>query len=216
VDVKSMAVLYTNVTHLVARQGSGITRVADLKGKVVATGAPGSGTEIIADRLLRAAGLDPRADITRHALGASEGAGALKDGKVDALFWSGGLPTPAIQDLAATPVCRSTLFAGRRAPTLWTPMSQSVSRGHAARLHLSRPATAFRLLVANVLVVSGRQADLVERLTRTMFDAVATGGAHSEAPPFGRHRPDAAPAPFPWEPAVFESRAGKTRLRPHR
>src|SRR6185503_3401586 len=102
-SVRTLAVLYTNYTHIVVRQGSGINRVADLKGHTVSVGAPGSGTELIADRVLAAAGLDPRRDITRHSLPVSESAGALKDGKVDAFFWSGGLPTASIQDLAATP-----------------------------------------------------------------------------------------------------------------
>jgi len=216
VDVKSMAVLYTNVTHLIARQGSGILRVANLRGKVVATGAPGSGTELIADRLLRAAGLDPHADITRHALGASEGAGALKDGKVDALFWSGGLPTPAIQDLAATPGL-SLAFIPQTdlLPTLWATYGRSLYR------EVVLPASTYRgqstdiavVGVANVLVVSGRlEADLVERLTRTMFDSRSRlEAAHPEA----RHLavpagPDSAPAPF-HEGArrVFESRGWK-------
>jgi hypothetical protein len=52
----------------------------------VSVGSPGSGTELIADRVLAAAGLDPRADITRHTLAVAESAGALKDGKVDAFF----------------------------------------------------------------------------------------------------------------------------------
>ncbi len=202
VDVKAIAVLYTNVTHLVAREGSGITRVADLKGKVVATGSPGSGTELIADRMLTAAGLDPRTDITRHALGASEGAGALKDGKVDALFWSGGLPTPAIQDLAGTPglalkfVSQTDLL-----PALWSAYGRSLYR------EIVMPASSYRnqasdvgaVGVANVLVVSGRlDASLVETLTRTMFEARAQlQAAHPEA----RHLTvpagaDAAPAPF--------------------
>jgi len=216
VDVKSLAVLYTNVTHLVARQGSGITRVADLKGKVVATGAPGSGTELIADRLLRAAGLDPHADITRHALGASEGAGALKDGKVDALFWSGGLPTPAIQDLAATPGLPLTFIPQTDLlPALWSAYGRSLYR------EVILPASTYRgqsddvavVGVANVLVVSGRlDADLVEQLTRTMFESRARlEAAHPEA----RHLavpagPDTAPAPF-HEGArrVFESRGWK-------
>jgi len=216
VDVKSMAVLYTNVTHLIARQGSGILRVANLKGKVVATGAPGSGTELIADRLLRAAGLDPHADITRHALGASEGAGALKDGKVDALFWSGGLPTPAIQDLAAAPGL-SLAFIPQTdlLPTLWATYGRSLYR------EVVLPASTYRgqstdiavVGVANVLVVSGRlEADLVERLTRTMFDSRSRlEAAHPEA----RHLavptgPNTAPAPF-HEGArrVFESRGWK-------
>jgi TRAP transporter TAXI family solute receptor len=69
----------------------------------VSVGAPGSGTELIADRILNAAGIDPRRDITRYALSVTESAGSLKDGKIDALFWSGGLPTAAIRELAATP-----------------------------------------------------------------------------------------------------------------
>jgi len=216
VDVKSLAVLYTNVTHLVAREGSGITKVADLKGKVVATGAPGSGTELIADRLLRAAGLDPHADITRHALGASEGAGALKDGKVDALFWSGGLPTPAIQDLAATPgLTLQFIPQTDLLPALWGSHGRSLYR------EVTMPAGTYRgqgndvavVGVANVLVVSGRlDADMVEKLTRTMFDArTQLESAHPEA----RHLavpagPDAAPAPFhDGARRVFESRGWK-------
>ena len=85
-----------------ARRSSGIRTIADLRGKVVSTGSPGSGTEIIAIRMLRAAGLDPDRDVTRQGLGVSESAGALKDGKIAAFFWSGGLPTAAVQDLAHT------------------------------------------------------------------------------------------------------------------
>ncbi len=102
-SARTLAVLYTNYTHVVVASGSGITRVADLGGRVVSVGSPGSGTELVAERVLGAAGLDPRRDITRHALGVTESVGALKDGKLDAFFWSGGVPTPAIQDLAATP-----------------------------------------------------------------------------------------------------------------
>ena len=94
--------LYTNYTHLVALGSSNIRSIADLRGQVVSTGSPGSGTEIIAVRVLRAAGLDPDGDVTRQGLGVSESAGALKDGKIAAFFWSGGLPTAAVQDLAHT------------------------------------------------------------------------------------------------------------------
>ena len=116
-------------------------RVADLKGRTVSVGAPGSGTELIADRVLAAAGLDPRKDITRHALSVAESAGALKDGKVDAFFWSGGLPTPAVQDLAATPGISIALLA---AATSLLPILQREyrpgalqPRGDSGR-HLSR------------------------------------------------------------------------------
>src|SRR5688500_17527691 len=72
VPVVSLAVLYSNYTHLVTRASSGITTVADLRGKTVSTGSPGSGTEVIAFRVIRAAGLKPDADITKQGLGASE------------------------------------------------------------------------------------------------------------------------------------------------
>jgi TRAP transporter TAXI family solute receptor len=111
VPVASLAVLYTNYTHLVTTTGAGIRSVADLRGHTISTGAPGSGTEVIALRVLRAAGLDPDRDLTRQGLGASESAGALKDGKVAAFFWSGGLPTAAVQDLAHSPGISIDLIA---------------------------------------------------------------------------------------------------------
>ncbi len=95
--------LYTNYTHLVTTGDSGISTIAALRGRTVSTGAPGSGTEVIAVRLLRAAGLDPDRDVTRQGLGVSESVGALKDGKIAAFFWSGGLPTASVQDLAHSP-----------------------------------------------------------------------------------------------------------------
>ena len=110
VSAASIAVLYSNYTHIVARASSGIQSVADLRGKVVSTAAAGSGTETIALRILKAAGLDPDRDLRRQALGVSESAEALKDGKVDAFFWSGGLPTGAVQDLSHTPNIRVRLI----------------------------------------------------------------------------------------------------------
>ncbi|HET8569802.1 MAG TPA: TAXI family TRAP transporter solute-binding subunit [Candidatus Limnocylindria bacterium] len=99
VDAKNLAVLYTNFTHIVAKDGAGINTVADLKGKRVSVGAAASGTEIIANRVLEANGIDPAKDITRERLGVADSANALRDGKVDAFFWSGGLPTAQIIDL---------------------------------------------------------------------------------------------------------------------
>ncbi|HEV2106736.1 MAG TPA: TAXI family TRAP transporter solute-binding subunit [Thermomicrobiales bacterium] len=103
IDAAALATLYNNYTHLVTTEGSGINSVADLEGKRVSVGSPGSGTEVIANRMLEAAGLDPEEDIDRDQLGAAESAAAIKDRKIDAYFWSGGLPTGSITDLGATP-----------------------------------------------------------------------------------------------------------------
>lgn len=101
--LRNLAVLYSNFMHIVTLEGKGINTVADLKGKKISTGAPGSGTEVKALRVLEAYGLNPDKDVTRDRLGASESAGALKDRKIDAYFWDGGLPTASVLDLAATP-----------------------------------------------------------------------------------------------------------------
>ncbi|HVN24719.1 MAG TPA: TAXI family TRAP transporter solute-binding subunit [Syntrophorhabdales bacterium] len=101
--IRMVAHLYVSYFHLVTLANSNIKSVADLKGKKVSTGAPGSGTEVVAFRVLEAAGLNPDKDVKRDRLSVVESANALKDGKIDGFFWVGGLPTAAILDLAATP-----------------------------------------------------------------------------------------------------------------
>lgn len=103
VEACALAVLYTSFVHVVALQESGIATVADMKGKRISVGSAGSSTEGAADRILAAAGLDPQADITRDNLSVAESVAAMKDKKIDAFFWIGGLPTSAVTDLVATP-----------------------------------------------------------------------------------------------------------------
>ncbi len=100
VDAQTLAVMYGNYTHIVVKDSSGINSVADLKGKRVSVGAAGSGTEIIANRVFEAFGMDPSKDISRERLAATDSANGLRDGKLDAFFFSGGLPTSAILDLS--------------------------------------------------------------------------------------------------------------------
>jgi hypothetical protein len=111
VPLRTLAVLYPNNMHIVTSEGKGIEKVTDLKGKRVSTGAPGSGTEVMALRVIEAYGLDPTKDMTRDKLGVSESAGALKDRKIDAFFWVGGLPTAAVTDFGATPGVKIKLIS---------------------------------------------------------------------------------------------------------
>lgn len=101
--VRALMVLYPNSLHIVTLDRPDINRVADLKGKRLATGAPGSATEVMAVRVLEAYGMDKDKDIARARLGLEDSVTALKEKKVDALFWSGGVPTAAIAKLASTP-----------------------------------------------------------------------------------------------------------------
>ncbi len=103
VPLRTLVVFYPNRMHVVTLAGKGIEKVSDLKGKRMATGSPGSGTEVMSMRLLEALGVDPDKDVKRERLSLAESVNALKDGKVDALTWVGGVPTPGITDVAATP-----------------------------------------------------------------------------------------------------------------
>lgn len=100
-SVRILFAMYPNFLHLVTREGTGIRVVQDLKGKRVSTGAPGSGTEVEALLVLQAAGLSPKDFAKQERLGAQESANTLAEGNIDAFFWSGGLPTGAITELAA-------------------------------------------------------------------------------------------------------------------
>src|SRR6195256_4672336 len=103
VPVRTLMVLYPNRMHVVTIEGTGIEKISDLKGKRVSTGSPGSATEGMGFRVIEAAGLDKDKDMKRERLGAAESVNAIKDRKIDAFFWVGGLPTSAVTDLAATP-----------------------------------------------------------------------------------------------------------------
>jgi len=103
VPLKTLMILYPNRMHIVSIEGRGVARLADLKGKRVSTGSPGSATEVMAFRVIEAAGLDKDSDLKRERLGVAESVNAIKDGKIDAFFWVGGLPTAAVTDLANTP-----------------------------------------------------------------------------------------------------------------
>jgi TRAP transporter TAXI family solute receptor len=103
VNARTLMVLYPNKMQIVTIDGTGINKLSDLKGRRVSTGSPGSGVEVMALRVLEAMGLDPKKDIRQERLGAAESVNAIKDRKIDAFFWVGGVPTAALSDLAATP-----------------------------------------------------------------------------------------------------------------
>jgi len=103
VPLRTLMVAYPNRMHVVSVEGTGINKFADLKGKRVSTGAPNSATELMAFRVLEAMGLDQATDIRRERLDPGKSSDAIKDRKLDAYFWVGGIPTSAVTDLGATP-----------------------------------------------------------------------------------------------------------------
>ncbi len=103
VPLRTLAVLDAHLLHLVTLQGTGITRIAELQGKSVATGTPGSRTEVKTRRVLEAHGIDPGKDIRQEPLALPEAVKALKAGKVDAIAQDDIIPSRPIGDLAISP-----------------------------------------------------------------------------------------------------------------
>lgn len=100
-NIAALARIYPNYTQVVVRADSGINSVADMKGKAISTGSPKSGTEVIANRLLTAAGLS-ESDISAQRLALRPTVDQMKAGQIDGLVWSGGLPTPELTDLTTS------------------------------------------------------------------------------------------------------------------
>jgi TRAP transporter TAXI family solute receptor len=168
--LQALARLYTNYTQVVADAGAGVRTIPDLKGKRVSTGAANSGTEVIARRTLEAAGLNPDTDIRRERLGIADSAEALEAGKLDAFFWSGGLPTSAVSELADS----------RRLVLLPTdeyvqPLQQRYGQVYSvatirAGTYKGVEQDIPTISVENFVVVNRSMApELAERLTRFLF-----------------------------------------------
>jgi TRAP transporter TAXI family solute receptor len=97
--LRALARLYNNYVHVIVRTDSGINTVSEMRGHRVSTNTHGSGTEVIAGRMLTSAGLDPKKDVQAITMSLAESATALGAGHIDGMFWSGGLPTSAVSDL---------------------------------------------------------------------------------------------------------------------
>jgi len=170
--IRAIARLYDNYTHVLARTDAGVKSVADLKGKRVSTGSPNSGTEVIALRLLAAAGLDPDKDVARQALSLPETVQGLKDGTLDALVWSGGLPTSGITDLV-TGMGDDVGFVplDGSLPAMRRAHGQVYAAGTIPKAAYGTPSDVPTIVVPNLLVVNEKMDPaLAESLARLLFD----------------------------------------------
>ena len=184
VPVRTLAVLYPSYTHLVTTAQSGIAKVADLRGRVVSLGSPGAGTTVLAERILAVSGIDPAKELRAHYLGVAQAVDALKDGKVDAFFWNGGLPTAAILDLVNTPGITARLLP-------LDDVIPALRKAHGDVYYVATiPKDVYRLAadvpvvaVSNMLVVSDTMEEtLAHDITKTLFEQQPTlAGIHPQA-----------------------------------
>ncbi|MEU6259394.1 TAXI family TRAP transporter solute-binding subunit [Streptomyces sp. NPDC047043] len=110
--LRAIGRVYENYLQLAVRSDARIRTVADLAGRTVSLGAPGSGGAVLGDRLLRAAGLTPGTDVRVRRLRMSQAARAMRDGSVDALLVAGGVPLPVLTGLGTRPGIRLLSLAG--------------------------------------------------------------------------------------------------------
>ncbi len=206
--VRALLVLYPNRMHVVTVEGTGITRIADLKGKRVSTGSPGSATEVMAFRVIEAAGLDKDKDMKRERLGAAESVNAIKDRKIDAFFWVGGLPTAAVTDLANTPgttlrmVDHADLVPAmnKKYGNLYIEdtIPKSTYKGMAAD---NRQATVSNILVANADMDDKTAYAIVKTIIEKRDELIAV---HKEAANIVLQTQKASASPIPFHPGAVK------------
>jgi len=169
--LRALTSLYANVTHIVAKEGSGINTVADLKGKRVSVGSAGSGTEVIANRVLEANSLT-QADLQPQKLGIADSANGLRDGRLDAFFWSGGLPTAAVTDLANAPGITLKFLDHSDVVQKMADKYDKLYVNATIPANTYKNAAAIKVSGVNNLLVADASLDeaLVYAVVKTMFD----------------------------------------------
>jgi TRAP transporter TAXI family solute receptor len=199
-------VLYPNRMHVVSVEGRGIEKIDDLKGKRVSTGSPGSATEVMAFRVIEAAGLDKDKDMRRERLGVAESVNAVKDGKIDAFFWVGGLPTAAVTDLGATPGVKIKMIDTAH---LVDKMNQKYNNLYSAGVIKAKTYPGQEKdnpvsVVQNILVANASMPDKVAYdIVKTLFDKrPELIAVHREAENFVLEAQTDKNTPIPWHPGA--------------
>jgi len=213
VPVRTLMVMYPNRMHVVSIEGTGVTKMADLKGKRVSTGSGGSATEVMAFRVIEAAGLDKDKDMKRERLGVAESVNALKDRKIDAFFWVGGLPTAAVTDLASSPGFRIRLIdhadlvpaMNRKYGDLYVKdtIGKDVYRGMERD---NDQATVMNLLVAHEKMDDKTAYNIVKTIFDKRDELIRV---HKEAENIKLENQKKEASPIPWHPGAMKYFAEK-------
>jgi TRAP transporter TAXI family solute receptor len=202
--VRTLMVLYPNRMHVVTVDGTGITSMEQLKGKRVSVGAPGSATELMGSRVLAALGLGDA--VRRERLGINESVNAMKDRKIDAFLWAGGLPTAGVMDLAATPGTRVRLLdhgqaveAMNRAHGPLYVKSRVPPRTYSGQDKEVSIAIVWNLLVASTSMPDDMAYKIVKMLVERKPEMVAV---HKEAEGFSVRNQATGGSPIPFHPGA--------------
>lgn len=209
--LRTLMVLYPNRMHIVTTESMGIATVAALDGKRVSLGSPGGATEVLALRVLETYGVADR--IRKERLSVNEAVNAIKDGKIDAFFWGGGVPTAAVTDLAATPGVKIRLLDhGDATDALNKRYGPLYSRGTIAKSvypGMTRDATnvtVWNVLVANASMSDERAYAIVKTVFERKADMVAV---HKEFSHLSLELQGGGGSPIPFHPGAAKYFAEK-------
>ncbi len=169
-NIRALASAYPNAVQLVSLADSGVETLQDLKGKRVSVGAPGSGTELNARALLEANGISYD-DFDPRRLNFNETADAIRDGDIEAGFWSVGPPTSSILNLATTrdihliPLSDEEVANAREAEPVFAPYELR------AGLYDGMEEAVQTIGIPNVLAVSSEMdEEMAYQITRILFE----------------------------------------------
>jgi uncharacterized protein len=172
---QALARTYDSYEHVIARVDSGITSVAGMKGHKVSLGSPNSSSDLLGRRLLTVAGLDPAKDVNALPMSLPQTTAAMLDRSIDAMIWSGGLPTPGIAEL----------FAKADGAVRFVKTQDLLPKIEQAYPHLLSKATIPKQVYGlaedvpalsdfNLVVVrDGMPVELAYQLTKVLFDHLA-------------------------------------------
>jgi TRAP transporter TAXI family solute receptor len=168
-ELRSIANLYPESVHLVVRKGIGVKSVADLKGKRVSIDEPGSGTIINARAILAAYGIK-ESDIKAEFVKPNQAAEKMKDGSVDAFFFTGGFPAAAITELATSgPGIELVPIDGAPAEALRKELSFFAADEIPAGTYKDIGAVKTVAVGAQWVTTSKQSADLVYAITKALW-----------------------------------------------
>jgi TRAP transporter TAXI family solute receptor len=177
---RALARIYDDVVHVVVPASSAATTLADLRGTRVSVGAPDSGVQVIAERLLAAAGLSAATDFQAMQLGINESVEAVARGELDAFFWSGGLPTRGVSALAEVRPIRLLNLEDLITPVRAAFPEYAAGTVPAQSYGIPEPITT--LLVRNFLLVGASMPDdVASALVEGLFAAQEQLAAASPA-----------------------------------
>lgn len=202
--ITALARVYDEYLQVVVPEDSDIEDITELAGHTVSLGSEGSGVQVIATRVLEAAGVDP-AEVPGPALGLDTSLAALKSGEIEAFFWVGGLPTPGIERMAEKlPI---------RLLEVDAEVVERVNAGHAGVYRTAEiPANTYdigrvaaTMAVPNYLIASSEASpELIRSIVRVLFDSRSSIAAEVRAAALLDRREAIFTEPVPLHPGAAQ------------